>query len=1829
MAGKVFKWRRMRAISVMLAIFMLVSLLPFSALSLVDEQININDTDVINVDGIRSGDKLEPGEIRTGKTVTDKGDGEFEITLKAIGREFTETSSNNGSSGVDVVFVLDYTLSMGDNSRLANMKAAAAPAINDILGSNTGAATDNRVAVVSYSETANVVTVAGNVTRSGNWLTGITGTGSSRGINATNIPGSAAGYTNIMAGLNRAYQLLDERTDTSRPSVIILMTDGQPNKWYVNYTNHNLINNTGASPSTNNTYATEDSVYYTIKCMEDMKAKINNLTIYTIGFSLESVSSTGNGVNSSAVQIAYAYAAINPSEANLTSTNTTVSNYLTSLRDRLYAATFVGRQGVFTEYQVRTRTQEKGVWPIDGTYSSRALLPLLTTSVTTNPFTSTSQQNSNTGTWANTSTAQLNAIPQYIYFKDLERTQVTTDPSEAVVRIEIDKTTGSSSNRPQVRTRTVYTDPDGNGTSLRDNGTGTNPRYTGIRTAYTEYQVRTRVQVYNANAWPTDGTYSARALLAALTSEVWNNSYTSATQQTSQASFGTWANTTAVPQYVYFKDLEKTQLTTDPNEAVVRIEIDRTTNNNSNRPQARTKTVYTDPDGNGNQLLRVEGSFTNPVTQSFKAGDSLAELLAAFQSAVELITNSGPAEFVKITDVIGAQFELVGGLPAGLTPDASDSSKLTWTINNLNCLPRYSDPDAKIEHSGLIGDSSVTPNTVTFTVKLKEAAKIKANVGTETDPKYLYTNTANYDDGVNFAEFTPYAKNPYYSDGAGAGEVTGGKVTQKLKSTGWATLVAIPASYSVTVNYWVKSAGGSYWMVSQRTVVQDGYEDGADYTFANIGASVPDSINFHGRNYYFDFGDNDKTGAEIFYAVNAANLEGTIDKADVEINLYYSRLALPDIPVTKSVDKYSDATYPSDYSFTFALYLGDGTKVTEDLTIAKADIGTTKYFTWDLPAGMRAANLRDATLYIREESAANWSSSVMGEYVVYGTLDRLVGYQPATAYSNGNITNDYDQPRDPPVINLRKFFTGYGAELLPEFDGAVLVCEEDARDPSAAVYGDVWVECDEYECQEEHDHFYNEEEESFGFWDYQMITAEDPGHIHDNTCYAYEFTFELWADTKIVEKTVQIPYERMLELLDDPDDYYPVSFGPLSTDYLPEAGAAPESHLYLTIIESSDNYGWLATTDAGGIVVDPYGTVTYPDIDEQAVDYVKMLNEFEGIRIPAFSFAKAVVDARSILGRSVASYYTGDFTFVLYDGETPIDTVTLTVDRGVASGTFALPQYVGKTATLKLVEVIPADGDKVVDMTYDAREFTINIANGAASVGRFPIVFVNTLLEPIEPSATVSKLVNTETEEATFTFNWSYEGYENADLLTPVQVSNSGTGTITVNAFEDEFFTIDLPLNFTGRLTITEDTEAALENWVYDSNTTRTIDYLLGKPVGKNATGSVSFYNNFYAPKIELDKTANSSVVLYEDINYTITVRNTGSEDLQNVVITDNMFNDSVRVLKPNEDPELDDSLLEEDEDYILDLEAGTITLLADLRQGETVFIRYTVGSNEYGSVANYASVEAERTITMGAKVEDDDENTVVVTRHESKLEVNKSVTAYVANMELDGEGVVWSSTVSFTAAGNRAAFKVTISNGGDGVLYVNSIADTFGTANLENATFYYDNGEGLAAYEGLEALLEEISQVPLYGNGDGSIVFYFISDALNTRGTFVNTVTVRVVDTYQEEDFGSDTASVTVSWTTTTGGGDPGGDPGTSTSTATIADPPTPLSEFIPEPDVPLADLPPEADLVIDEEDVPLSMMPRTGVASPLWALFGLGLSVLGLGVSTLGIRKEKNSPK
>ena len=1257
---------------------------------------------------------------------------------------------------------------------------------------------------------------------------------------------------------------------------------------------------------------------------------------------------------------------------------------------------------------------------------------------------------------------------------------------------------------------------------------------------------------------------------------------------------------------------------------------------------------------------------TNPynVVDMYRAatlsGFSLAE---AFADIVGSIQNADPITgALVITDYIDTRFaaNLVDGVQPGNTSLSYNSAtgQVTWTITGGN-LSRMKSAEAlgtgNINNPGDYSDGFSEPNSITFEVELKESAKVISNVGS-----YIYTNTNNWRT-ANFASFRMMDGNPFYTNAGGTPKTAapadgkweyvlnnaGESITQRLRTTGWVTLQHIPL-FTVTVKYHINDGDGPI-LVDSMTRVTGNYLNGADYYWTEgpgkiQGDGVPDSLTMpDGTSYYFVNGQNRNTGVSITDSAHSNNLTGaiTVDptyNGHVEINLYYTKNPMPPVPLSKSVVKAeNDMDIPSGYNFTFALYIDNGgyVKVTNDLTFNQTQIteGTEQAFVWNLPVGVTFDDLRNAKLYINEVKVTDWDSPAMNTHVEYGQIiNGFNGFAPATRFNNYEVLNTYTQPPVPVNINLLKYFEGNGIELQPPYDGAEMHCtlvesEFDVPAETEIDYADM--------IDPGHDHavegcVYNDdleawdcgEEEAPPTYNTKEISPAIQAHKHSKSCYSYEFKFNFnvtYQDNHkaaySVQRSIEVPHDTLVAIMNGTASIEVPTFN-IPTTNLPDTNKT----LQVSITEVENNFGWTPRSDYVGISVNAYGVVTYPPNDTQPT----MINDFGGIKVPSFGFSKTLVGARS---SNIGRLGGHPFIFDLYEGQfeagkNPIDSVTLTTNRwGMLSGSFTLPQFSTITSD-KLLTLVERPGTDPT-MTYDSRQFTIIVKpDGVVDTGSTPVIFVNTLLDPIEaPEANVEKVVfGTTAVVQDFTFNWSYTGYRGDNLGNMVAASGNGSNTITVNNGSPLNFSVVLPPNFTGRFTVNEvlpvDGSELYKNWIFDAGT-RTIDYVLGVPVGG---GVVRFTNNYFAPSIDLSKTSPSTAaVTGETVHYRIEVINTGSEPLAAVVIQDDMFSRAAGAIVV-EDPVLNVALANS-----FNAEANTITLTANLLPGASVLITYSVVMNDDDSgapVVNTAYVTANRTLTVGERLESEDDHTVTVDI--PSLNVLKQVAAYTTGADLDSI-TEWANSVSFTNTGFRAVFKITITNEGKGVLYVTNITDTFPGVDMTAATFFYNGDE----YVGLEALEEAVADVGLVKD-QNAIEFYFITDAINAAGTRTNIVAVTAEDEYGAEYEDDDDADVVT--TVPQGGGNPPAlPPDPEDGEIDIEDDDVPLGEFpedfdILDDDVPLAEFPPEEEFEILEDIVPLSEMPRTGVesAAGLW-LFGL-LGSFGAGLAgVFGIKKGK----
>lgn len=238
--------------TVLLALLLVFGTVPAFSFALSDN-LSIEDPGADEITSIPG--SLDNGEIWVDKSVEYVENGEFKITLRAIGRNL-ERKEESQAEPVDVVLVLDVSGSMKDHYRLSSMQTAAKEAVDTLLKVD-----GNRVAIIKYSEYAEKV--------------------SDFDTNASSLKNSinfvANGGTNIQNAFFKAQELIENRSNKTNKPVIILMSDGEPTYYYNSLDNHNSRQGNGTANDNNR----NKCVWPTIK--QAMRAKDAGIEIYTIG----------------------------------------------------------------------------------------------------------------------------------------------------------------------------------------------------------------------------------------------------------------------------------------------------------------------------------------------------------------------------------------------------------------------------------------------------------------------------------------------------------------------------------------------------------------------------------------------------------------------------------------------------------------------------------------------------------------------------------------------------------------------------------------------------------------------------------------------------------------------------------------------------------------------------------------------------------------------------------------------------------------------------------------------------------------------------------------------------------------------------------------------------------------------------------------------------------------------------------------------------------------------------------------------------------------------------------------------------------------------------------------------------------------------------------------------------------------------------------------------------------------------------------------------------------------------------------------------------------
>ena len=166
----------------------------------------------------------------------------FQIIFSALGSSMTSISTVTSAPPMDVVLVLDNSVSMNTTSGGTTRMQKVIEAANKLLDNLLSNGNDVRLGITAYSQDAAIVLPFGKYTDGVELrVNRYTGTGSSNGvitaynsnnqvINRNYKSNGYANYTNTQEGFDLAMDMLENATGTQgRNPVVILLTDGAAN----------------------------------------------------------------------------------------------------------------------------------------------------------------------------------------------------------------------------------------------------------------------------------------------------------------------------------------------------------------------------------------------------------------------------------------------------------------------------------------------------------------------------------------------------------------------------------------------------------------------------------------------------------------------------------------------------------------------------------------------------------------------------------------------------------------------------------------------------------------------------------------------------------------------------------------------------------------------------------------------------------------------------------------------------------------------------------------------------------------------------------------------------------------------------------------------------------------------------------------------------------------------------------------------------------------------------------------------------------------------------------------------------------------------------------------------------------------------------------------------------------------------------------------------------------------------------------------------------------------------------------------------------------------
>lgn len=209
-----------RLLSVLLCVAMIASLMVTTSFAETSED-----------EGVSSVEAAE-NDLSITKSVTDNGDGTYDLTMEAYASGKSEVTTK--SVPMDIVLVLDVSGSMSDNNKINSMKTAAKAFISKIAADARTNSVDHKVAIVKFAGTKSN-SIGNNTYREGyntyNYSQIVANlTSASSGETALNNQVSglkAGGATSIEYGLQLANTVLGTPA-ADRQQTVVVFTDGSP-----------------------------------------------------------------------------------------------------------------------------------------------------------------------------------------------------------------------------------------------------------------------------------------------------------------------------------------------------------------------------------------------------------------------------------------------------------------------------------------------------------------------------------------------------------------------------------------------------------------------------------------------------------------------------------------------------------------------------------------------------------------------------------------------------------------------------------------------------------------------------------------------------------------------------------------------------------------------------------------------------------------------------------------------------------------------------------------------------------------------------------------------------------------------------------------------------------------------------------------------------------------------------------------------------------------------------------------------------------------------------------------------------------------------------------------------------------------------------------------------------------------------------------------------------------------------------------------------------------------------------------------------------------------